>query len=320
MDGTELIRIQHSMATPLSHVGLQVWRGALLLADYVLHPGTSPSLAGCSVLELGAGPGLAGLVLAKLARLVFLTDVGAEVLANTHQNAAINQQGIAATVHVRQLDWLDPPDWLIQEPGDRCQVLNLEDSCGRAAQPPASPGGSGASWCNWTEADLAVLRRLDVLLAADCVYDDRLTDAFMQTAVLLMRYAQHASGRPPRLLVALERRIVFTLTEMEARAPAYEYWRSLFKEVQPPQAAGRAARGGAAGEAAAAIAAAESAAAGTGGAAMRAGGTTAAAAAAGGTGVSLPLIGWRVDVESIPQTIREAPRSEYVELWELALL
>jgi predicted nicotinamide N-methyase len=73
MDGTELIRIQHSMATPLSHVGLQVWRGALLLADYMLHPGTSPSLAGCSVLELGAGPGLAGLVLAKLARLVFLT-------------------------------------------------------------------------------------------------------------------------------------------------------------------------------------------------------------------------------------------------------
>lgn len=72
-DGGELARIQHAMATPLSRVGLQVWHGALLLADYMLHEAAASTLAGCVALELGAGPGLAGLVMARLARCVYLT-------------------------------------------------------------------------------------------------------------------------------------------------------------------------------------------------------------------------------------------------------
>ena len=60
---------------------LQVWRGALLLADYVL--AHSQALCGCVGLELGAGAGLAGLALAAAgAQRVFLTDVGAAVLDN----------------------------------------------------------------------------------------------------------------------------------------------------------------------------------------------------------------------------------------------
>ena len=60
---------------------LQVWRGALQLADYILAQGHA--LRGCYGLELGAGAGLAGLALAAAgARRVFLTDVGAAVLDN----------------------------------------------------------------------------------------------------------------------------------------------------------------------------------------------------------------------------------------------
>lgn len=59
----------------------QVWRGALLLADYVL--AHAAALRGCIGIELGAGAGLAGLALAAAgARRVFLTDVGSAVLAN----------------------------------------------------------------------------------------------------------------------------------------------------------------------------------------------------------------------------------------------
>ena len=50
------------------HAGL---RGALLLGDYLLH--AAGRLAGCTVLELGAGPGVAGLLAAQHARRVFLT-------------------------------------------------------------------------------------------------------------------------------------------------------------------------------------------------------------------------------------------------------
>jgi len=31
------VTIAHHLATPLADVGLQVWRGALLLADYAIH-------------------------------------------------------------------------------------------------------------------------------------------------------------------------------------------------------------------------------------------------------------------------------------------
>jgi Lysine methyltransferase len=49
-----------------------VWRGALVLADYVL--ANSASFRGTVGLELGAGTGLAGLSLARFARRVVLTD------------------------------------------------------------------------------------------------------------------------------------------------------------------------------------------------------------------------------------------------------
>jgi len=70
--GQPVVTVQHSMATPLRSVGLQVWRGALLLADLVLHRGAAAFL-GATALELGAGSGLAGLVLARFARTVYLT-------------------------------------------------------------------------------------------------------------------------------------------------------------------------------------------------------------------------------------------------------
>lgn len=70
--GSIALTIRHAMATPLRSVGLQVWRGALLLADLLLQRGPA-ALAGATALELGAGPGLAGLVLSRLAGTVFLT-------------------------------------------------------------------------------------------------------------------------------------------------------------------------------------------------------------------------------------------------------
>ena len=71
-DGTLSLTLRHAMATPLRSVGLQIWRGALLLADLALHRGAA-ALSGAVALELGAGPGLAGLALSTVARAVVLT-------------------------------------------------------------------------------------------------------------------------------------------------------------------------------------------------------------------------------------------------------
>eukprot|EP00899_Mesostigma_viride_P016026 jgi/Mesvir1/24424/Mv11083-RA.2 len=90
----EAVTIWHAMATELDDVGLQVWNGSLLLADFVLHhsahcPGSDARVLfprGIKVLELGAGTGLVGLMLAKVAARVYLTDIGIDVVENCRRN------------------------------------------------------------------------------------------------------------------------------------------------------------------------------------------------------------------------------------------
>ncbi|KAM8778387.1 methyltransferase-like protein 22 isoform 2-T2 [Rhynchonycteris naso] len=84
----DIIRIEHTMATPLEDVGKQVWRGALLLADYILFQWDL--FQGRTVLELGAGTGFASVVAATVAQTVYCTDVGADLLAMCQQNIALN--------------------------------------------------------------------------------------------------------------------------------------------------------------------------------------------------------------------------------------
>ncbi|XP_074202852.1 methyltransferase-like protein 22 isoform X6 [Camelus bactrianus] len=89
-----LSRPEHTMATPLEDVGKQVWRGALLLADYVLFQ--RDLFQGRTVLELGGGTGLASIVAATVARTVYCTDVGADLLAMCQRNVALNSHLTAA--------------------------------------------------------------------------------------------------------------------------------------------------------------------------------------------------------------------------------
>jgi predicted nicotinamide N-methyase len=67
-----LVYSEHSYSTTLDLVGRQIWRGALLLADFVLHHGPS-LLQGRTVLELASGVGLTGIVAAMFATEVICT-------------------------------------------------------------------------------------------------------------------------------------------------------------------------------------------------------------------------------------------------------
>ncbi|KAL4430876.1 hypothetical protein ABPG75_006132 [Micractinium tetrahymenae] len=401
--GQEVVSIQHALATPLHSVGLQVWRGALLLADYLLssmegatgaadaagaagtagsakhawqqqeqqHAGGGPAppgspLHGITALELGAGSGLAGLVLSAAAHRVFLTDAGGTVLANCQRNAerhlqrhpppALRRPWEAASdaagtslagpsdaagsgVAVRQLDWLDPPDWLLPP----CTIWGEQQAAGRQAggeqhqaqggslpwgaaaaaaslSPPTSgaagAAGTGCSEFGWRPEDLQDLQHLDLLLAADPVYEDTLTEGLMRSALLLMQYAARHSGHSPRLLVALERRIVFTLREAAERAPAFDYLRTLFEEDRAEgQQRDRDSRWHVGSEPAPGVA---TGAAVQGGSAAGSGGSAAAATDAS-PAPAFPLVGRRLDVGSIPQRLLPYERSPYLELWELRL-
>lgn len=64
---------EHSISTALPLVGLQVWRGALLLGDLALHWGHAGKLSDTTLLEVGAGTGLSSFVTAMYAKRVICT-------------------------------------------------------------------------------------------------------------------------------------------------------------------------------------------------------------------------------------------------------
>ncbi|XP_074866744.1 methyltransferase-like protein 22 isoform X3 [Carettochelys insculpta] len=162
----DIIKIEHTMATPLDDVGKQVWRGAFLLADYILFK--RDMFRGCTVLELGGGTGITSIVMAMVAKTVYCTDVGEDLLAMCEQNVTLNKhltEPSGGEVKVKELDWLK--DGFCTDPG--------------------APYG-------WSEVEIADLHdHTTVLLAADVFYDDDLTDALFKTLYKITHNLKNAS-------------------------------------------------------------------------------------------------------------------------------
>ncbi|KAL1515001.1 hypothetical protein AB1Y20_004072 [Prymnesium parvum] len=204
--------LRHAGATELHAVGLQLWRAALLLADHLLSPALADLLTGATVLDLGAGCGLTSIAAALGgARAVFCTDAHLPSLANAAHNASFN--GVGRTVRVRRLEWGE---------GERsyqrgAMYANLVgrgvSDTARWADEPDGPFG-------WVDEDRRRLARCELVLAADCVYDDEATTALVQTIALLLPVLQADAV----CLVALERRVNFCLEGMAPRAPAAEHF------------------------------------------------------------------------------------------------
>ncbi|KAM9391878.1 methyltransferase-like protein 22 isoform 2-T3 [Pholidichthys leucotaenia] len=160
----DVIWIEHTMATPLEDVGKQVWRGAFFLADFIL---SNPALfRGAKVVELGAGTGLTSIVMATVAKVVYCTDVGEDILIMCKRNVTLNThllEPAGGEVRVRRLDWLQ------------------DDFC---TEPDTD--------FNWTEEEVADLHNnTNVIIAADVCYDDDLTDGFFRTLYRLCSNFNH---------------------------------------------------------------------------------------------------------------------------------
>ncbi|KAJ3052334.1 Methyltransferase-like protein 22, partial [Rhizoclosmatium hyalinum] len=80
------LKLKHtSEATPLPLVGLQVWNGALLLAEYISW--RRSVVVGKRVVEVGAGTGVVSFVAAAVGAVrVVATDVGVDVLGLLKEN------------------------------------------------------------------------------------------------------------------------------------------------------------------------------------------------------------------------------------------
>ncbi|XP_056390617.1 methyltransferase-like protein 22 isoform X2 [Hyla sarda] len=197
----DVLKIEHTMATPLEDVGKQIWRGAFILADYILWQ--QDLFRGCTALELGAGTGFTSIIMATVAKTVYCTDVGEDLLDMCQRNISLNK-GLAKTsggqVKVKELDWLK--NQLCTDP---------EDSY------------------SWTEDDIADLYdETTVILAADVFYDDDLTDALFKT---LFRITQ-ALTRLCTIYLSIERRFNFTLRYMDITCDAYNHFRNCLNNFE----------------------------------------------------------------------------------------
>ncbi|XP_058891366.1 methyltransferase-like protein 22 isoform X2 [Acipenser ruthenus] len=207
-DGDELeesdcgvIRIEHTMATPLEDVGKQVWRGAFLMADFILSH--RDLFQGCTVLELGAGTGVTSIVMATVAKRVYCTDVGQDLLSMCERNVALNKHILESgdgDVKVCELDWMRD---------DFCTDPEVEFS--------------------WTEDEVADLHdNTTVLIAADVCYDDDLTDGLFRTLYRIMSNLRH----PCTLYFSIEKRLNFTLQHMDVSCEAYDHFRSCLSDLK----------------------------------------------------------------------------------------
>mmetsp|Transcript_42631 Transcript_42631/g.92898 ORF Transcript_42631/g.92898 Transcript_42631/m.92898 type:complete len:278 (+) Transcript_42631:48-881(+) len=89
---------------PAYRIGSSIWPSGVLLAQ-ALATGLRglPTVQGKEVVELGAGPGVPGLVCGKLgARNVFITD-REELVPLVARNIELN--GLVGTCHAEELDW-----------------------------------------------------------------------------------------------------------------------------------------------------------------------------------------------------------------------
>jgi len=175
--------LKKELGQTLSSTGLTMWRAAEELARLVFEQ--KEMFEDCSVLELGAGLGLCGILAAKVGRpkKVVLTDGCPETCERLRQNIEANgpyeqQGGQALQPEVEQLWW-----------------------------------GQHQEFCDKNPLGF------DIILAADVIYEDEAVVPLITTAQDILKISKHASpSKEPVFVLAFARRNVSidsVLTEAE---------------------------------------------------------------------------------------------------------
>ncbi|XP_019853597.1 PREDICTED: methyltransferase-like protein 22 [Amphimedon queenslandica] len=196
----KVITLSHTMATPLNNVGTQLWSASLLMADYILS--YKEMFHDAIVVELGSGCGFIGTVAASCVSHFFCTDTGTSVLRLCHQNLV--QNNVTNNVSVHELDWFN------------CEK-DLQDSSSSLC----SSGMEEGDRYKWNHSELELLRKTSIILASDVIYDNELTDAFISTLVYLSTVIMEST---PLIIISMEKRINFTLSDLAPSSPCYEYF------------------------------------------------------------------------------------------------
>ncbi|XP_020233650.1 protein N-lysine methyltransferase METTL21A isoform X1 [Cajanus cajan] len=98
----------HSASTDFDLTGQLVWPGAMLMNDYLSK--NINMLQGCTVIELGSGVGITGILCSRFCHKVLMTDHNEEVLKILKKNIELHScpENISSTSHglvAEKLEW-----------------------------------------------------------------------------------------------------------------------------------------------------------------------------------------------------------------------
>uniref|UniRef100_A0A6B2LAN9 Methyltransferase-like protein 22 n=1 Tax=Arcella intermedia TaxID=1963864 RepID=A0A6B2LAN9_9EUKA len=212
---TEVLTIVHHMDTSIHYVGLQVWRGALLLGDFILN--NQELFKNATIMELGCGSGFSGLIASRIAKKCYLTDFDEEVLKNCQRNVSLNS-------HLFEKD--PNSDQLIT------QVKKLDLQQNHLNFPHSLL--SLDSQFQWTNSDIENLKDLSIIIGADIIYSNSLTDSIFNFIQSLLKRTN--SGTDPffrkrcRFFIALEVRYIFSIEELDEVSLAYSYFKGMIEK------------------------------------------------------------------------------------------
>lgn len=188
--------------------------------------------------------------------------MGIDILDNCFSNVEMNfptYKYNEKSVRVRHLNWQNswPP-----------KVIQAEEEFMTSPEYKYS----------WTSSDIDQVEEATILLAADVIYSNGLTDAFFNILRKLM-----PPGSKRVLFLSLEKRYNFTLEDLDIVAHSYRHFRTFFEEVVPESEGGRDKP------------------------TLKESSVT-----------TPYFIGKRLDIGTIPQYIQEYDRGGDTELWEIS--
>ena len=194
-----VITLEHQLSTNLANVGNQMWRGSFYLSDYLFHLREKELKEDVDQknrgvwLELGAGTGMVSIIASMM-----------------------NRDSEESLIYATDLPEIVP---LIKR--------NIERN--------GAPKSVSVIPFDLIANDIPQCiseRDLELILAADIIYDNSLTKGIVGTIYALIlkqldRHHIHSDKKSKKLLTcyfSVEKRYNFTIDNMEVAAPAYDYF------------------------------------------------------------------------------------------------
>ncbi|KAJ3376204.1 hypothetical protein GGF31_000271 [Allomyces arbusculus] len=189
----QVFRLEHRAGTDDAMLGAQVWASSVVLAKFILDR-AQDLVGGRTVLELGCGAGLLGLVCARWAQRYIGTDY---------------------------------PDWSVLELAEANIQRHVRAAVARGEQPAECT----VEALDWLAEDLGPLPTgVDLIMAADVVYQDHLTDGFLFTLHSLL-----TANPSAKAFICAEKRFNFHASDDRPRAMAFEYFTERFERWYAPK-------------------------------------------------------------------------------------